>query len=116
MSDHLSKAKLAASRGIVGSVYSEMPSWVVNLTTFVVGVTSLVLVLLYNYQDSMLYFPSVPGLPRKPEENPDRYKNPMDHLRIPYEEKLVETADGFKVATWLMLQKEYVQSSVILVF
>ncbi len=111
-----SAEKLTEQPGALKGVYGSVPTWVVNLTTFVVGLTSLVLVLLYNYQDNMLYHPTVPGLPRKPAENPTRYKNPMDHHGVPYEDEMVETVDGAKVATWLMLQEQNPEKCPTLIY
>ena len=94
-----------------------LPAWLVNTTYTVVGVVSLVLVLLYKYQNSMLYIPDIPGMPcHKPSENPETMRNPMDAGQVPYEDVLVETADGEKVHTWLMLQKENPENCPTLIY
>ena len=96
-----------------------LPNWLVNTTYTVVGIVSLVLVLLYKYQNSLLYFPDIPGMPyHKPSENPEGYRNPGDASseQVPYENVLVETADGEKVHTWLMLQKENPENKPTLIY
>jgi len=112
------EARLQATRGVVASIYNSMPIWVINLTTFAVGAASLVLVLLYNYQDNMLYMPSGGGqINLSPQENPEGWRNPLDHpSRTPYEDKLVETADGIKISTWLMLHKESSKCPTLIYF
>ena len=74
--------------------------------------------MLYANQDSLLYFPSPPGFPKTPSENPIGYRLPSDWTKdakfvrgdankidaIPFEEAFVKTEDGVDLHTWLMLQ------------
>ena len=97
---------------------SKYVSWALTLTTMGVGVTILGLVLLYRNQDALLYFPSPPGVPKHPRDNPKGFRSPGDWSKhgallassssdaIPYEEHFLSTKDGAKIHTWLMLQDE----------
>lgn len=69
--------------------------------TFMFGCAGLVLVLLYKYQDNLLYFPAIPGAPLTPDENPEGFKDPGER-RVTYEDVMIETADGEKLHSWLM--------------
>ena len=94
-----------------------LPNWLVNTTYGVVGVVGVVLILLYKFQDNMLYFPDIPGMScHAPRENPEGYRNPMEARNVTYEDKLVPTVDGEKVHVWLMLQKTNSESSPTLIY
>lgn len=82
------------------------------------GFTTLICFMLYQYQDNLLYFPSPPGLPKLIDENPEGARNPGEWSikgymlnfpnsseSIPYEDVMLETKDGIKIHTWLLLQK-----------
>ena len=73
--------------------------------TILAAGAGIVLVLLYKYQNKMLYHPSIPGLPVDPDKNPHGYRNPSE-VGVPYESVMIETADGEKVHAWLMMQQE----------
>jgi pimeloyl-ACP methyl ester carboxylesterase len=87
------------------SVLQQVGSYLVWPATFVVGAAGVVLVLLYNFQDKILYYPAIPGLPVSTDDNPDGYKNPGER-RVPYEDVMIETADGEKIHSWLMCQEQ----------
>jgi len=64
---------------------------------FLMGVAFIVL--LYLYQESLLYIPTVPGLQRDPDTNPAPYRSPKDQ-RLEYEDVWVKTPDGEKLHAW----------------
>jgi len=83
-----------------------------------IGFTTLICFMLYSYQDNLLYFPNPPGLPKTIDENPQFTRNPGEwsikgfmldnpnsNESIPYEDVMLETKDGIKIHTWLLLQK-----------
>ena len=102
---------------------SKYVSWALTLTTIGLGVTIIGLVVLYRNQDALLYFPTPPGVPKHPRENPKGFRSPGDWSKhgsllpspsseaIPYEEHFLRTKDGARIHTWLMLQDEDHQSS-----
>eukprot|EP00587_Corethron_hystrix_P004767 CAMPEP_0113320826 /NCGR_PEP_ID=MMETSP0010_2-20120614/14517_1 /TAXON_ID=216773 ORGANISM="Corethron hystrix, Strain 308" /NCGR_SAMPLE_ID=MMETSP0010_2 /ASSEMBLY_ACC=CAM_ASM_000155 /LENGTH=386 /DNA_ID=CAMNT_0000178761 /DNA_START=87 /DNA_END=1244 /DNA_ORIENTATION=- /assembly_acc=CAM_ASM_000155 len=60
-------------------------------------------VLLYKYQDRMLYFPEIGGLGRSNSSNPRGYRSPEEH-DLPFEDHLIPTGDGTKVHSWMLLR------------
>eukprot|EP00538_Stauroneis_constricta_P013669 CAMPEP_0119562470 /NCGR_PEP_ID=MMETSP1352-20130426/20551_1 /TAXON_ID=265584 /ORGANISM="Stauroneis constricta, Strain CCMP1120" /LENGTH=331 /DNA_ID=CAMNT_0007610883 /DNA_START=53 /DNA_END=1045 /DNA_ORIENTATION=+ len=98
-------------------------SWMINATavfawrmgTVVVGLGAVVATILYFKQDSLLYFPEVGGLPRRPGQNPRRYRNPSEH-QIPYREEQILCEDGVQIHAWLLLRSEAKKNVPTLVF
>jgi len=83
-----------------------------------IGFTTLICLVLYKYQDNLLYHPCPPGLPKRVDENPEGVRHPGEwsikgHMlnfpnsseSIPYEDVMLETKDGVMIHTWLLLQK-----------
>jgi abhydrolase domain-containing protein 13 len=94
-----------------------LPNWLVNTTYTVLGVITIGLVLIYRFQDNLLYHPDIPGTSSKrPSQNPDGYRNPLESGHIQYEDALVNTADGEKIHTWLMLQKKNPENCPTLIY
>lgn len=91
---------------IVPFSYSWIASTIMTITTRVVslsvGVVAIVVGILYVKQDSLLYHPVVPGLPRSPRDNPKGYRSPEERL-LPFETHEIETEDGIKLHSWLIL-------------
>ncbi len=58
-------------------------------------------IVLYIKQESLLYFPSIGGVPRRPSQNPRRYRSPSEH-GIPFETHLIPCADGTAIHSWLL--------------
>jgi hypothetical protein len=73
--------------------------------TVVVGLGAIVAGLLYAKQDNLLYFPSIGGIPKKPSQNPRRYRSPAEH-GIPFESHMIECQDGIKIHSWLLLHPD----------
>jgi hypothetical protein len=55
-----------------------MVSYIGNGIAFAVGISGLALLLLYAKQNSLLYMPNPPGLPRTPDENPRGWRSPEE--------------------------------------
>lgn len=83
--------------------------------TLVFGVSTLVATLLYFKQDSMLYFPEISGLPRRPAQNPARYRSPEEH-QVPFENLYIECEDGVAIHAWLLLRTKEKNDRPTLVF
>ncbi|KAJ0401062.1 hypothetical protein P43SY_005082 [Pythium insidiosum] len=63
------------------------------------------LVLLYMYQDKLLYFPTIPGASKFTKDNPTGYRNPSEY-GIDHEDLMIRTSDGVHLHAWLMRQPE----------
>jgi len=59
-------------------------------------------------QESLLYFPSIGGVPRHPSENPRRYRSPSEH-NIPFETHMITTSDGISIHSWLLYHPDNAQ-------
>lgn len=64
----------------------------------------LIIVLLYFYQDRLLYHPAMPGISKMPETNPKGYRSPLEH-KLPFEDMYIKTEDGVVLHSWLMLHQ-----------
>mmetsp|Transcript_25142 Transcript_25142/g.32803 ORF Transcript_25142/g.32803 Transcript_25142/m.32803 type:complete len:356 (-) Transcript_25142:168-1235(-) len=79
------------------------------------GIIAIVCTVLWYYQDSLLYYPSMPGLPKRPQENPEGFRSPADY-GIEYEDMYATTSDGITVHGWLMKQQKDPQSKPTIIF
>ncbi|OQR83859.1 serine protease family S09X [Achlya hypogyna] len=61
------------------------------------------LMLLYVYQEKLLYHPSMPGVPKLTTENPKGYQHPAEY-GVDYEDVYIPTKDGITIHAWLMKQ------------
>ena len=110
---------------------SSMTTWNVAfyLGSAIVVLGTGALVLLYHYQNNLMYMPSPPGLPETPDDNPEGYRMPSEWTvkgslpkvfenieRIPYEDVLIETDDKEKLHAWLLVQKESLQVPTLIYF
>lgn len=73
--------------------------------TIVVGLASVVAGLLYVKQDNLLYFPAIANIPRRPSQNPRRYRSPAEH-GIPFESHKIPCQDGVNIHSWLLLHPD----------
>ncbi|KAL7469353.1 hypothetical protein ACHAXS_009618 [Conticribra weissflogii] len=87
------------------SIATALTSLLVKSTTLLTGLTTLVACLLYNYQNSLLYFPSIGGLPRRTSDNPKNYRSPAEY-GIPFETHWIPCEDGVRIHSWLLLHRE----------
>ena len=74
-------------------------------TQLTVGLGCILLTLLYFKQESMLYFPEIGGIPRRPQDNPRRYRSPSEH-QVPYEDVQIVCKDGVQIHAWLMMRTQ----------
>lgn len=77
--------------------------------------------MLYMNQNKLLYMPNPPGFPPNPEENPRGWRSPEEWRdRIPmkftFEERMVKTADGEEIHTWLILHENSNQVPTVIYF
>ena len=78
---------------------------------FAIGV-----VLMYFYQDNMLYCPNMPSAEMKfPESNPENFRSPKEH-NLPFEDVIVTTPDGLKLHGWFIKQHEPLKHETLLFF
>lgn len=54
-----------------------------------------------SQQESLLYFPSLGGVPRHCTQNPRRYRSPSEH-NIPFETHMIKCEDGTTIHSWLL--------------
>mmetsp|Transcript_31554 Transcript_31554/g.65018 ORF Transcript_31554/g.65018 Transcript_31554/m.65018 type:complete len:522 (-) Transcript_31554:92-1657(-) len=87
------------------SLTTTLTSLLVKSTTLLTGLTTLLACLLYNYQNSLLYFPTIGGLPRRTSDNPKNYRSPAEY-GIPFETHWIPCEDGVKIHSWLLLHRE----------
>ena len=73
--------------------------------TVVAGLAAVVAGLLYAKQDSLLYFPAIGGIPKRPSQNPRRYRSPAEH-NIPFETNMITCQDGVDIHSWLLLHPD----------
>lgn len=72
-----------------------------KLGAVVAGLVSIVAGLLYVKQDSLLYFPEIGGIPRRPSKNPRGYRNPKEH-NVDFEDCRIPCSDGVVIHAWLL--------------
>lgn len=71
--------------------------------TVAVGLGAVVASFLYFKQDSLLYFPEIGGMPRRPSDSPRQFRSPSEY-RIPFESHRIQCADGVFIHAWLLTQ------------
>jgi pimeloyl-ACP methyl ester carboxylesterase len=86
-----------------------------RMGTLGVGLGGIIATFLYFKQDSLLYFPEIGGIPRRPGDNPRRYRSPAEH-HITFESLKIECEDGVSIHSWLLLQKENAKSAPTIIF
>ncbi|TMW66688.1 hypothetical protein Poli38472_014000 [Pythium oligandrum] len=91
------QAKMAESSG--------WSSWLLNLVYTGATLMGGALVLLYIFQEKLLYFPTIPGTSKFTKDNPKGYRNPGE-FSIDYEDLMIRTKDGIHLHAWLMKQPE----------
>lgn len=74
-----------------------------NAGVVTMGLAAVIGSLLYAKQDSLLYYPEIGGIPRRPSQNPRRYRSPGEH-QVPFETHMIRCADGVRIHSWLMLR------------
>lgn len=77
--------------------------WYTAFVQSVLALATVVALLLYRNQNSMLYHPEIPQIGRDPAGNPRGYRDPSE-WSMPYEDVYVETGDKVKLHCWFMKQ------------
>lgn len=67
-----------------------------------IGVATVMLGGLYVFQSSLLYYPSVPGMPTRTVDNPRQYRSPSP-WGLPFREAMVPCEDDVRVHIWLVM-------------
>jgi len=80
-------------------------TFVWRMSKLAVGLGAVVATLLYFKQNSLLYFPEIGGVPRRPGQNPRRYRSPSEH-GIPFESLKIKCSDGVSIHAWLLLRDQ----------
>jgi abhydrolase domain-containing protein 13 len=103
-----------ANQVVTGSTSSWLVSAITSLlwrtTQLSVVLGSLLATFLFYKQESLLYFPEIGGLPRRPEGNPRKYRSPADH-QINFEDVKIPCSDGVNIHAWLMLRTQLGQKN-----
>lgn len=99
--DHI--ATTAATTSTVGWIVSSVKVIMYRGGQLAVGLGAVLLTLLYFKQESMLYFPEIGGIPRRPNGNPRRYRSPAEH-QIHFEDVFIPCSDGVQIHAWLMMR------------
>jgi len=101
-------AEAIVSRSIVSG-------WIIpflwRFGTVVGGLLTVAVGLLYAKQDSLLYFPAIGEVPRRPGQNPRGYRSPAEH-QIPYETHMIRCSDGVSIHSWLLLHPHSLEKKV----
>jgi len=77
--------------------------------------------MLYLNQNKLLYMPNPPGFPPNPDENPVGWRSPQEWQsrvteEFTFEDKMIETLDGEKIHTWLILHKNSTKVPTLIYF
>lgn len=96
-----------ATSSVESTSSSSLTSTLVRLMfrvgSFGTGLIALAAGLLYVKQESLLYFPEIGGIPRRPASNPRGYRSPSEY-NIPFESNMITCEDGVSIHSWLLLQ------------
>lgn len=90
-------------------------SWMANALYTGGAVCASALMLLYVFQDKLLYFPTPPGASRFTKDNPPGYRSPADYS-IEFEDLMIPTSDGVRIHAWLMKQPQPKARATIVFF
>lgn len=77
-------------------------SLVIKFFLFGFGLIIIGMVLLYFFQNNMLYVPNMPSAEMKfPEANPPMLRSPSEH-NLDFEDVIINTSDGVKLRGWFI--------------
>jgi len=97
------------------SILSTLVSFGTKSGAAIAATSCLGIALLYVFQEKLLYFPEIGGLPRRPAQNPKYYRSPTEH-GLEFENVMVEASDGVRTNGWLLLQKGSSRQSPTVIF
>lgn len=89
------------AKDIGGGILGKLVRFSWRCSACVSGFVALVAGALYWKQDSLLYFPTIGGVPRHPSQNPRKYRSPSEH-NIPFETHMIKCEDGVTIHSWLL--------------
>jgi len=89
------------AKDIGGGLLGKLVRFSWRCSACVSGFVALVAGALYWKQDSLLYFPTIGGVPRHPSQNPRKYRSPSEH-HIPFETHMIKCEDGVTIHSWLL--------------
>ena len=110
------------------SIRDQFVSWVTFGSKLIGSIGLFVTVMLYLFQDNLLYIPNPPGFPKTPDDNPVGHRTPDEwgidgeqliktrSKAIRYEDKMLATSDGERIHTWLLLQDQSETAPTIIYF
>ncbi|GKY99338.1 hypothetical protein MPSEU_000888800 [Mayamaea pseudoterrestris] len=75
--------------------------WALRIGTVAAGIVAIVGGFLYVKQESLLYFPEIGGIPKRPTHNPKGYRSPGER-QIPFKDCDIVCSDGVHIHAWLM--------------
>jgi pimeloyl-ACP methyl ester carboxylesterase len=95
-------------------------SWLFFGTKLIGAIVVVALGALYYNQEKLLYFPTPPGFPVTPDDNPPGFRSPGEYTKdgqyqkkkgrpedsITFEDVMVKTEDGELIHTWLLLRDD----------
>ena len=90
---------------------SSYPLWsmvsvvIVRASQLLLGLTTVTLLGLYYKQDSLLYFPSIGNMPKKPAHNPRGHRSPAEY-QMAFEDIQIVCEDKVKIHAWLIFGEE----------
>tara|TARA_B110000305_G_C19219833_1_gene530003 strand:+ start:66 stop:605 length:540 start_codon:yes stop_codon:yes gene_type:complete len=76
---------------------------------------SITLIALYFKQNSLLYYPAIGNIPRRPQQNPSGYRSPSEY-NLPFEDHMIKTADNVNIHAWLLIHDETPQLKPTIIF
>jgi len=101
----------SAGAGILGSLVPLM----LRLGTILTGLVVMAGGVLYVKQESLLYFPEIGGIPRRPADNPRGYRSPEER-QLPFESHQILCSDGVHIHAWLILAQPAPTKAPTIVF
>ena len=93
----------SSKSGLGSYLVSTVTTLVWRVGSLAFGLGAVVATLLYFKQDSMLYFPEIGGIARRPGRNPRWYRSPSEY-QIAFENHQIACADGVSIHAWLMMR------------
>jgi len=97
------------------SLLSSLGPLLLRLATLVLGLVGFAGSVLYVKQESLLYFPEIGGIPRRPDGNPRGYRSP-DERALPYESHMIPCADGVHIHAWLLFAFDTPKTAPTIIF
>mmetsp|Transcript_2677 Transcript_2677/g.3581 ORF Transcript_2677/g.3581 Transcript_2677/m.3581 type:complete len:403 (+) Transcript_2677:156-1364(+) len=77
--------------------------WIMRFGSFSVGIVALLGGLLYVKQESLLYLPSVQGIPRHNRDNPKGFQSPKDRGLEHWFNVRIPTVDNAHIHAWYLI-------------